>query len=53
MFTQPLDYNQNVNDVTVNLFYWMDTKPTFKSNTYSEAFYTVLSWIADDNEGHF
>lgn len=54
MFTQPLDYNQNTNDVTVNVFYWMDTKrEVYKFDNYSPALYTALSWVADNSEAHF
>jgi hypothetical protein len=52
-YTQPEKYNQNVNDVTVNVFYWMDANRSrfqFRSKEFSQPMYVALSWIEDDCE---
>lgn len=53
-YIQPANYNQNWNDVTVNVFYWMDAQiARFKFENYAEAMYTSLSWIEDDCEATY
>jgi len=43
--------NQTWNDTTVNTFYWMEANcNSYKFDNYSEAMYTSIAWIEDDNE---
>ena len=46
--------NQTWNDTTVNTFYWMEANcNSYKFDNYSEAMYTSITWIEDDNEAHY
>lgn len=50
-YTQPENYNQNVNDVTVNIFYWMEAnRSRFQLENLIQPMYVSLSWIEDDCE---
>ena len=43
--------NQNINDVTINIFYWMETqRRRFRFEDFSQPLYLSLSWIEDDCE---
>lgn len=50
-YIQPANYNQNWNDVTVNLFYWMEAnRSRFQLENLIQPMYVSLSWIEDDCE---
>lgn len=43
--------DQNINDYCIDTFYFMDNQTI--PGDRSEPLYRSISWIEDDNEGHY